>query len=39
MRFDPSEKKSQKTKKSVLTFEDGGAEMWGEWGEQLDELY
>jgi hypothetical protein len=26
-------------KKSVLTFEDGDAEMWCEWREQLDELY
>jgi hypothetical protein len=39
MRFDPSDEKSQKTKKSVLTFEDGDAEMWCKWREQLDELY
>ena len=38
MRFDPSDETSQKTKKSVLTFADGDAEMWCEWREQLDEL-
>jgi hypothetical protein len=38
MRFHPSDKTSKKTKKSVLTFEDGDAEMWCEWREQLDEL-
>jgi hypothetical protein len=32
MKFEPSEKNSQKTKRSMLTFEDrGGAEMWCEW--------
>jgi hypothetical protein len=36
MRFDPPDEKAQKTKKAVLTFEDGGAEMWCEWREQLD---
>jgi hypothetical protein len=39
MRFNPSDKKSQKTKKSILTFKDGDAEMWCKWQEQLDELY
>jgi hypothetical protein len=40
MRFDPSDKKAQKTKnKSVLTNEDGNQEMWCEWREKLDELY
>lgn len=39
MRFDISDKESQKTKKTVLVFEDGDAEMWCEWREQLDELY
>ena len=39
MHFDASDKNSQKTKKSVLTFEDGDAEMWCEWREQLDELF
>jgi hypothetical protein len=35
MKFDPSNKKSQKTKKTMLTFEDGDAEVWCEWQEQL----
>jgi hypothetical protein len=40
MRFDPSDEKLQTTKKSNLTFEDGDAEMWCKWREQLDgELY
>ncbi len=39
MRFDPTDENSQKTKKAVLTYEDGDAEMWCEWREQLDELY
>jgi hypothetical protein len=37
MKFSPSSKKSQKTKKSVLTFEDGDTEMWCEWQEQPKE--
>ena len=39
MLFDPTDENSQKTKKAVLTYEDGDAEMWCEWREQLDELY
>jgi hypothetical protein len=39
MKFDPSDKKLQKMKKSVLTSEDSDAEIWCEWREQLDELY
>jgi hypothetical protein len=39
MKFDPSNRKSQKTKKSILAFEDGDAELWCEWPEQLQELY
>ena len=39
MKFDPSDQLSQKTKKSVLTYEDGDVEMWCEWQEQLEELY
>jgi hypothetical protein len=39
MRSNPSDKKSQKTRKSLLTFGDGDAGMWCNWQEQLDELY
>jgi hypothetical protein len=39
IKFDPCDKKSQKTKKSILTFEDGDADMWCEWREQLEDLY
>jgi hypothetical protein len=39
LKFDPSDKESQKTKKSMLTFDDEDAEMWCEWQEQLEELY
>jgi hypothetical protein len=39
MKFDPSDKKFQKAKKSVLTFKDGDTEMWCESREQLEELY
>jgi hypothetical protein len=39
MRIDPSDKKLQNTKKSLLTFEDDDAEMWCKWREQLDEFY
>jgi hypothetical protein len=31
MRFNPSDEKSQKMKKSVLTNKDGNPEMWCEW--------
>jgi hypothetical protein len=33
MKIDPSDKKSQQTKKSVLTFEYCDAKMWCEWRE------
>jgi hypothetical protein len=35
IKFDPSDKKSQKSKKSMLTFEDGDVEMWCKRQEQL----
>jgi hypothetical protein len=40
-RFTSSDKKSQKTKKSkdLLNFDDGNAEIWCEWQEQLYELF
>ena len=38
MRLDPADNNSQKTKKSVLIFEDGDPEMWCEWRRQVDDL-
>jgi hypothetical protein len=39
MKFDPSSDVSQKTKKAILTYEDGDAEIWCKWQEWLDDLY
>jgi hypothetical protein len=39
MRFDPSDENYLKSKKAVIIFEDGDAEMWCYWWEQLNELY
>jgi hypothetical protein len=39
IRFDPSDENFQKTEKATLTYEDGDADMWCGWREQLDELY
>jgi hypothetical protein len=40
IKVDPSDENSQKTKKAILTFKDGGdAEIWCKWQELLNELY
>jgi hypothetical protein len=39
VRFDPFHGNSQKMKSAIPTCEDGNAEMWCKWQEQLNELY